>query len=64
MPQHFSRSQWAQITKRVKKAQYVFSEHWKCFVCGIAFNSRVCTHSRDDNEQVLTRAKAEAGVAD
>jgi hypothetical protein len=60
---HYSRSHWAQIAKRIRKAQFVFTEKWKCFICGIAFNSAVCTHSREENEEVLAKAKVDAGVA-
>lgn len=50
-----SRSQWVQIAKRVRLANYSFDKSWKCLICGFSFLK--CEHTHDENVQIIEGVK-------
>lgn len=57
---HFSRSQWAQMTKRAKLSAGTFDRTWKCIVCGTKFTE--CLHTVDENTEVIREIDRRKGL--
>jgi len=60
MTGNYSASQWRQITKRVRLAQFTFDPHWKCFICGNRFTHNACPHTLEENHEILEKIQISA----
>ncbi len=57
MSGEFSRSHWDQIVKRVRQAQFVFDEKWKCLLCGHRYKHAACPHTHEENVAIIELVK-------
>lgn len=53
MTNKISRSQWEQITGRVRRAEYRFDPNSKCLIDGRRFLGNDCPHTKADNEGII-----------
>jgi ribosomal protein L37AE/L43A len=57
MTDKFSSSHWAQIVKRVTRAEFKFDTKWLCFLCGKRFTHAACQHSIEENKALAERVR-------
>ena len=56
-----SRSQWAQIEKRVRQVKFQFDPTWKCLIDGLEF-ARCMEHFEEDQDAIIAQVKERIGV--
>ena len=62
MTGHISRSQWAQIEKRVRQVEFTFDPGWKCLIDGTDWARSSCAHNADDQDDIIEQVQKRLGI--